>query len=575
MKTKRHQTTLKTVQYPATNRVVSAATILAALLAGCVDETPSETTSSVRNVVQAITAAMPTNPNTRPGPLYSVTPVADAGADFDAVAGTRVSLDGTGSSDPNGDTLTYSWTQISGSNVGLSDSTAAQPRLKLPNPETTEILEFELVVSDGPNTSTPSVVAINVNNHAPGVKAMADLPALKNTNVELTIEELRDDDGDPLNVIWTQVSGPPVVINNPTSQTANFTTPNVLGPLVFAIDADDGQVAATQDWVTVWIVRPVFVDDDSDGLSNAAEVVWGTDDQNPDTDGDGIRDGWEVHGHEEVDFPALGCDPMRKNILVELDFQEYIDQGGIFRSARPSANWITEMENFFADLPISNPDGSTGIDITFVEDETLDEDFLCYYETTNSGDSSDANSLYREAFHKAQFCFGNKKGHSPINGRSLKVRASEGDEVTFFQTFVHEMGHSLGLEHGGHNSRNRKPNYPSLMNYGYKLPSVPLILADIQLDFSDGSLPDLDECELSEIDPMPGADLGYLAHFVPSYIVEPNGDVDWNGDGVIDVDPIEHVLRLDETQCVVLSDHNDFAAIEAEMALALPGNPNG
>ena len=32
---------------------------------------------------------------------------------------------------------------------------------------------------------------------------------------------------------------------------------------------------------------------------------------------------------------------------------------------------------------------------------------------------------------------------------------------------MHELGHTLGLRHGGGQNRNRKPNYISLMNYRY------------------------------------------------------------------------------------------------------------
>ena len=39
-------------------------------------------------------------------------------------------------------------------------------------------------------------------------------------------------------------------------------------------------------------------DDDHDGLTNLAEFVHGTDPLNPDTDGDGLPDGWEVYYDE-------------------------------------------------------------------------------------------------------------------------------------------------------------------------------------------------------------------------------------------------------------------------------------
>ncbi|MCL2495035.1 MAG: InlB B-repeat-containing protein [Oscillospiraceae bacterium] len=62
--------------------------------------------------------------------------------------------------------------------------------------------------------------------------------------------------------------------------------------------------------------------------------------------------------------------------------------------------------------------------------------------------------------------------------------------------FMHELGHNLGLGHGGRgDDTNYKPNYLSCMNYGY---------SGCNFQFSEYQLPDLDERNLSEpagIDP--------------------------------------------------------------------------
>ena len=54
--------------------------------------------------------------------------------------------------------------------------------------------------------------------------------------------------------------------------------------------------------------RPTIVnpesDPDSDGLTNAEEAIWGTNPNNPDTDGDGYRDGAEVIAHHNPTIPA-------------------------------------------------------------------------------------------------------------------------------------------------------------------------------------------------------------------------------------------------------------------------------
>ena len=79
--------------------------------------------------------------------------------------GSTVQLDGSGSSDVNGDPLTYQWTQTAGPPVTLSNTTASRPTFTAPAGPST--MTFRLVVNDGQVSSTPSTVTITVTNQPP------------------------------------------------------------------------------------------------------------------------------------------------------------------------------------------------------------------------------------------------------------------------------------------------------------------------------------------------------------------------------------------------------------------------
>lgn len=85
--------------------------------------------------------------------VLNAAPVADAGDDKGVAAGDEVTLDGSGSSDANGEALTYDWTQSGGPSVSLSDTTAVSPTFTMPL-TATETLTFTLVVTDTTDTAS-------------------------------------------------------------------------------------------------------------------------------------------------------------------------------------------------------------------------------------------------------------------------------------------------------------------------------------------------------------------------------------------------------------------------------------
>jgi hypothetical protein len=78
-------------------------------------------------------------------------PFASAGADFAAIAGALVVLDGSASSDPDFDKLAFIWRQIAGSpEVELADAFSSRPKFTVPATLSQSVtLTFRLTVADG------------------------------------------------------------------------------------------------------------------------------------------------------------------------------------------------------------------------------------------------------------------------------------------------------------------------------------------------------------------------------------------------------------------------------------------
>ncbi|WP_343160894.1 CARDB domain-containing protein [Halorubrum sp. CBA1125] len=89
-------------------------------------------------------------------------PVADAGDDQTVDADTEVTLDASGSSDPDDDSLSYSWSETTDSGVSLSDASAEQPTFTAPDVDSETTLEFQLEVTDDDGASDTDTVSVTV-----------------------------------------------------------------------------------------------------------------------------------------------------------------------------------------------------------------------------------------------------------------------------------------------------------------------------------------------------------------------------------------------------------------------------
>ncbi len=140
-------------------------------------------------------------------------PSALAGPDQTVASGAAVTLDGTGSSDPENLPLSYAWVQTGGPQVTLSDATAASPGFtapSLPWNAPSEVISFSLVVNDGAQNSPADSVSITVQAPvdvtAPGV-TLAGLPTSLGAGEAATVTVTFTEDVTGLDLADFQVTG--------------------------------------------------------------------------------------------------------------------------------------------------------------------------------------------------------------------------------------------------------------------------------------------------------------------------------------------------------------------------------
>jgi hypothetical protein len=141
-------------------------------------------------------------------------PLANAGADQTRNEGAVVTLDATGSSDPDGDPIrSYTWSQLSGPLVGLSDSFSPTPTFTAPMTGAGgATLVFALAVSDGFLDSTDDQVTIHVldvNDPPRCDAAQPGVPRLWPPNhkmVSVGITGIVDPDNDQVQIAITGVT---------------------------------------------------------------------------------------------------------------------------------------------------------------------------------------------------------------------------------------------------------------------------------------------------------------------------------------------------------------------------------
>ncbi len=276
-----------------------------------------------------------------------------------------------------------------------------------------------------------------------------------------------------------------------------------------------------------------------------------------DTDGDGYLDDWETNGYDAdgdgvVDVPLhiLGFDPLRKDIAVGY---VWMDQGvGEVLSHQPSQAVLDAVVESFARAPVTNPDGSTGVTLhlkdfgSVAHDTDLNPVWTEFDAIMDPRFTQAERTIYRRMLNAHGYSGGTSSGIArgiPASDYIESLGRWSTNPGTFEQragTIMHELGHTLGLRHGGPDNTNYKPNHLSVMSY---FNQVVWLIKDGQpyLDYERFNLNALNETSLDELEGLDvlGFDFplrGYGVRYFSSGTAVTKGRaahrrVDWDNDG--------------------------------------------
>lgn len=212
-------------------------------------------------------------------------PVADAGSDQTIKVNEVVHLEGDGSHDVDGDTLSYQWTIVQApidSQSTLSDPSSVMPEFIADKPGDYQI---QLIVNDGQSNSAPDFIILTTSNSSPIANAGADTSVFVTDIIQLDGSASTDVDGDNITYSWA-------VLNKPNGSIAELSDASIVNPTLIAdlsgtyvvqLIANDGQQNSSADTVT-------FITDNTLPIANAGSDQTVTLNQTVNLDGSGSSD---------------------------------------------------------------------------------------------------------------------------------------------------------------------------------------------------------------------------------------------------------------------------------------------
>ncbi|GAB3549000.1 hypothetical protein GCM10027343_30180 [Noviherbaspirillum agri] len=228
-------------------------------------------------------------------------------------------------------------------------------------------------------------------------------------------------------------------------------------------------------------VPPGVIDSDQDGIPDSAKVSGGT--------------------YGGLDLYAMGARSGRRDIFVELDYMASADPG-----TTPRIEALQKMESTFAAKGIAlhfdtgslhaetfdpanfNLGGGNAVPFT----PCIDLDSVSTTAKEGCASFMQYKSEHFDVRRKLVFhygLFGNSlnvdgsagsSGIAELYGNDLIITlggygfsTASGSSLNMLvnlqsSTLMHELGHNLGLRHGGNENTNYKPNHTSVMNYMYQ-----------------------------------------------------------------------------------------------------------
>lgn len=309
-------------------------------------------------------------------------PVANAGPNQTVAVGATVTLDGTGSTDADGNPLTYQWSFASvptGSAATLMGPTTMKPTFHV---DKAGDYLVRLIVNDGMVNSAPATVTITTSNTAPVANAGLDQAATVGSTVTLDGSGSTDVDSNPLTYDWSLVSVPTgslATLSNPTAVKPTFVADKA-GQYVAQLIVNDGTVNSTPDTVTITTTAVNMVPVANAGLDqtvSAGSTVQLDGSGSKDPDGNALRYQWALTVKPTGSKATLSnSTTMMASFIADVAGQyvaQLIVNDGMINSA-PDTVIITTLGGNTAPVANAGPDQTVQAGMVVTLDGSLSKD---------------------------------------------------------------------------------------------------------------------------------------------------------------------------------------------------------